>query len=163
MNRLGQEFRRELPVDLSDDDREFWVRKATDADSAVIELEAEKKESNSDYAERIKRREAERTDALNILRAGHVVKMVPCSEIYHWRENTIDVVRLDTGEVVETRTMRSEERQAALDFPRVPTLAERNQAAIDALDWDGSQPAEADPADYWGSYWDSIHGQKEAA
>lgn len=51
------------------------------------------------------------------LREGFVWKAIDCEERPDFARNMVEVYRLDTQEKLDERAMRSEERQAAIDFP----------------------------------------------
>ena len=50
-------------------------------------------------------------------RDGHEYRPVDCEEVPNFETNIVAVKRMDTGEILETRAMRAEERQTAIEFP----------------------------------------------
>jgi len=129
-----QRITRILPVELSEDDKAGLVRKVTKARDRILDLEAEKKEFNTQNKKMTESAEANMDEALNTLRRGREDRTVDCQERWNYTSGQIIVTRMDTGEVVEDRTMSALERQQPLALePMEPevTLAERNQAIID--------------------------------
>lgn len=61
---------------------------------------------------------------------GVEYREVDCGEVLVFARNQVDLVRLDTGEVVDSRTMRPEERQEAMDFAG-PSDDEQDEADND--------------------------------
>ena len=77
-------------------------------------LEIEKKESAADYKERIDFRTAEARRLSGILKAGKEIRSVPCEQQFDFASRAVTVWRLDTGEIVSSRTMELDEMQESM-------------------------------------------------
>jgi len=94
-----------LPEPLTDaEDKEIGKQQAQ-ANQEIAQAEDELKSVKSQYKSRIDSAEARRNEYAAIINAGHQQKQVECHLIKDFRENTITLVRLDTEEIVRTRTM----------------------------------------------------------
>lgn len=80
------------------------------------EVETEAKSVADGFKRQIKDLDRKITDRAEEVRTGVERRLVPCTERGRWRDNLVDVVRLDTGEVVRSRPMTESERQQALPF-----------------------------------------------
>lgn len=88
----------------------------TMADKGLLELEI--KEQTSTLKAQVKKL-SQRSDALALeIRTGEEYRQVECTERRDFRNNLVDVVRMDTGEVVRSRPMTAGERQEQIDFAR---------------------------------------------
>lgn len=105
-----------LPVPLTDAEyKEFGIL-VSRANQEIAQAEDELKSVKSQYKSRIDSAEARRNEYAAIINAGHQRKQVECHLVKDFQENTITLIRLDTGDVVRTRTMTAAEKQRGLDF-----------------------------------------------
>jgi hypothetical protein len=124
-------FTRQLSVLLNEKEREKRVQDHLAALAEERRLKFEKAELASEVTAKIKLAAKAARDIEEALREGKELREVKCIERFLWETHGVDVVREDTGEVIETRAMTSEERQ-----PELPLLerAEKNGAAKDGAD-----------------------------
>ena len=97
---MEQEFSRELPVELSDDE----VAERSDRMARAL-AEHDASQAEADKVRKRYKREMEALDAevrllADIVRQRREVRDVPCKTITE-RDGTVTVVRLDTGEVIQ--------------------------------------------------------------
>jgi hypothetical protein len=94
-----------LPVPLTDAEyKEFGIL-VSRANQEIAQAEDELKSVKSQYKSRIDSAEARRNEYAAIINAGHQQRQVECTLFKDFRDNTISLIRGDTGEVVRTRTM----------------------------------------------------------
>jgi hypothetical protein len=105
-----------LPVPISDAQyKEFGIL-VSRANQEIAQAEDELKAVKSQFKSRIDAAEARRNDFASIINAGHQQRQVECHLVKDFAANTITLIRLDTGEVVRTRTMTAAEKQRGLAF-----------------------------------------------
>lgn len=105
-----------LPVPITDAEYKEIGLKMGAANQEIIQAENELKSVKSQYKSRIDSAKTRRDECASIINAGHQQRQVECHLMKDFNENTITLVRLDTGEVVRTRTMTTAERQRGLEF-----------------------------------------------
>lgn len=105
-----------LPVPITDPEYKEIGLKMGGANQEIIQAENELKSVKSQFKSRIDSAKTRRDEYAAIINAGHQQRQVECLEVKDFFENTITLIRLDTGEVVRTRTMTTAERQRGLDF-----------------------------------------------
>lgn len=103
-----------LPVPLTDAEYKEIGKQQAQANQEIAQAEDELKSVRSQYKSRIDSAEARRNEYAAIINAGHQQKQVECCQVKDFRENTVTLVRLDTHEIVRTRTMTAGERQRGL-------------------------------------------------
>ena len=111
-----------LPVPLTETERQEMSAELIKGIETRVELDAEKRASAKDYTERVSHADVTIRNLAATLRRGTVIRDVECSEQRSWSTREMLVVREDTGEVVERRTMTAEEAQ--MEFP-APADGER--------------------------------------
>lgn len=83
-------------------------------DQANVELE--KKDANAEFKSRLDDID-KRLSALGLeVRTGREHREVPCIERADYAENRVEIIRMDTGEVIRMRPLEKYERQEALQF-----------------------------------------------
>lgn len=75
------------------------------------QLENQRKSVNADFKAQIDAKDAEGFRLTRLVRERGEWKTVMCDEITDYDEATVTVVRRDTGEIVRTRTLLTDERQ----------------------------------------------------
>ena len=105
-----------LPVALTVTEQLEFGRLQSAAQQEIIQAKNELKSVKSQFKSRIDSAETRRDDYASIINTGHQQKAVECHLIKNFQENTITLIRLDTGEVVRTRTMTAAEKQRGLGF-----------------------------------------------
>ncbi|CAO0822447.1 conserved hypothetical protein [Desulfarculales bacterium] len=103
-----------LPVKLTDMDYKDFGIKMGQANQDISKAEDELAAVKSQYKSRIDAAVAKRNEYSAIINSGCEYKKVDCHLVKDFQAGTITLIRLDTGEVVRTRTMGMEERQRGL-------------------------------------------------
>jgi len=91
---------------------ENMARKVTEAD----ELEGQKKTVTSEYAAKINSANTEAQSTAKKLTSGFEMRQIDCEEQLDYDQKEVTTIRLDDGEIVETRTMSNLELQQSLDL-----------------------------------------------
>jgi hypothetical protein len=105
-----------LPVPLTDAEHKEISQRMAAANQEIAQIEIDLKAVKSQFKSRKESAEARRNECSDFINAGHQQKQVECSLVKDFNENTITLIRQDTGEIVRTRTMSPPERQRGLDF-----------------------------------------------
>lgn len=82
--------------------------------SEITDLEDQKKSSASDFKARIDGSTAQASILARKIQNGYEFRDIECEEVWNWDEKSVDVIRLDTFEVVKSRTMTAGELQQGL-------------------------------------------------
>ena len=86
----------------------------------VTERDALEDEITSTYAAKINAAQAEAHQAARLIQNGYDMRQIDCEEESDFTHQTIRITRLDTGEIVEERTMTNYElQQSIFDEPQV--------------------------------------------
>lgn len=113
------EFVRKLPCKLTAAELEERLHEAKTAVDEIATLAGEvadlKKEAKEKQSE-IDAKQRRINDLAKIADAGEEERDVPCHYRYLIESNAVELVRLDTSDIVEQRAMTAEERQQQLDF-----------------------------------------------
>lgn len=107
-----------LPVPLTDAEHKEISKMMAAANQEIVQAEIELKAVKTQYKSRMESAEARRQEYSDIINAGHRQRQVECHLVKDFTTNTITLIRLDTGEIVRTRTMTTAERQRGLDFEK---------------------------------------------
>lgn len=86
---------------------EDMARKVTEAE----DLEDQKKAVVSEFSGKINLARAEANAKAKKLTSGFEMKMIECEETFDYDKQKVIVIRLDDGEIVETRAMTNYELQ----------------------------------------------------
>lgn len=89
-------------------------------DQSTIELE--KKEANADFKSRLDAIDTKLSALALEVRTGKEYREVPCTEHADYADGRVEIIRMDTGQVVRMRPLEPHERQQGLAF------AERGRA-----------------------------------
>jgi hypothetical protein len=103
-----------LPVKLTDLDYKDFGIKLGQANQEISHAEDELAAVKKQFQSRIAAAEAKRNEYSAIINSGCEYKKVDCHLVKDYSAASITLVRLDTNEVVRTRTMGVEERQRGL-------------------------------------------------
>ena len=76
------------------------------------ELEEEARETAKEFREQIKARKKSQTALASKIRSRSEVRAVKCKIVPNLEAGLVDVIRLDTGELVRSREMSAEEERA---------------------------------------------------
>ena len=105
-----------LPVPLTDSEHKEISKMMAAANQEIVQAEIELKAVKTQYKSRMESAEARRQEYSDIINAGHQQRPVECHLVKDFTANTITLIRLDTGEIVRTRTMNATEKQRGLNF-----------------------------------------------
>jgi hypothetical protein len=119
----GQEYARELPVVATLSDLAQLGQQLAATVDEVTTVKTFRRESNAQFREQLTSLEAQQKKLSECMKSGRKLEPVTCQE-YMRKDNLIEVVRLDTGEIVETRQATSDDLQKEID---VAELHERRQ------------------------------------
>jgi hypothetical protein len=106
---------RELPVKLSDEAMQARRLALSSLAEQRMRLEDELKEVSAPLREDIKLNKQEQKKLAKIIAEGSEPAMVQCEVEQVFAQNAVVVRRLDTHEIVETRSMSGSERQLSID------------------------------------------------
>ena len=126
---------RQLPVELTPTERMARAMTAAERQSEYCELESQKKATTSTLGRQLKEIRSEIEDLQRAVRSGKETQSVQVETLRNEARRTVETLRLDTGEVVDTRPMTVEERQGKLfgiDGGKVDDLLVEKAAAADA-------------------------------
>lgn len=108
------EFMREIPVELSTEELEKKSDRLVDAELKLEAQIADKKAVVSEHNQGIKDTRETIAALVAQLKARTEVRPVRCFERRDYAQNKVDIVRTDTGAVVESRAMTLDDRQGEL-------------------------------------------------
>lgn len=115
-NTVTKEETRTLRTQLTADELAEAAETLAHATQELEKLEDEKKSFGSSIKARIDEASAKQRGMAAIVASKHDWREVRCSSRRDFDAQTLTVVRLDTGEVVESRRLRESELQTALPF-----------------------------------------------
>ena len=96
------------------------VKKAAKELSACTDelkmLEEEKKSMSDNFKSKITACEAQQSLSSAFVRDEYEYRRVDCNKILDYKTKNVQVVRTDTGEVIEDRDMLADEMQKEMDF-----------------------------------------------
>jgi hypothetical protein len=121
---------RELEVELTDKEKLTRNVELLEAMEHRDQLRALKSQETADRNAEIKMAEKNVKERASALRSGKEKRPVECIERQIFSQNCVEVVRSDTGAVVEKRAMTLEEREIQLPFSTVPKSGEPLTASI---------------------------------
>lgn len=106
----------QLPVEASSPERDAAGKRLAMLFRKHEALESERRETNAEFRETFAGIKKNMDEAATTFEKGTKLEAVEVSERLVVETNEVVVVRLDTGEIVETRTAAPEDRQEALDL-----------------------------------------------
>jgi len=96
------------------------IKKAAKSLSACTDelksLEEEKKAMSDNFKSQITACEAQQSLSSALVRDEYEYRRVDCNKILDYKNSTVQVVRTDTGEVIENRDMLADEKQKTMEF-----------------------------------------------
>jgi hypothetical protein len=110
---------RSLPVTLTDEELKIRADQLASKVKEVNQLEAEKKVNASAFKEKIERVAGERDGLSTTVKERREDRPVECYWMENWKLYTMELVRSDTQERVDSRPMTHNERQGSLKFSNV--------------------------------------------
>ncbi len=124
---------RELAVELTETEKTAKGQSIARTLEHIDELEQEKKDRTRDLANIIKGERLVAKKLARQLREGKEIRPVECTEDLDFRIGVAHLKRNDTGEVIETRPLRVDERTPKLfDIKAKEPKAKKQQAAAPA-------------------------------
>lgn len=134
-------FKIDIPVDLTPAE---LARMKDDLAIAAVELEEltdEARESAARFREERKELKGKVRNLARTIKHGKVPRPIECRRVLDPEARTVETVRVDTGEVVDSRAARPDELQGALDLKDQPVeflpgnlvLVETVEAAADSI------------------------------
>ena len=116
----GKQFLRELPVPLNEHELQLYgAQLATKVNEAGL-LEERKKQINSEWSQKIKIVDNEVKRLADARAKGEEIRAVPCRE--RIRNSVIEIVRLDTMVVIDTRPAELRDLQPSLPGTGAPEI-----------------------------------------
>jgi len=103
-----------LPVDLTDAEVLGYGREVARAYAERDRIQGELKTIKSDYGSKIDEQEATIGKLSGRVHSGIETRDVTCVETKNWSDVTVTVARSDTGETIEARPMREDEKAEKL-------------------------------------------------
>jgi hypothetical protein len=105
---------RNLAVHLSDAEILEYGRRLAQANSDVHNEEERQKQVKTELKSKLEGFELERTRLSSIVSSGRENRDIPCDMVFDYSRLIVEVIRLDTKEVAETRRMTEAEQQRKL-------------------------------------------------
>jgi len=136
---------RSLPVLLADDEIKILGETLARKDREKRNLEAEKKLNAQSFKDKIDTLDEDMRSLATTIRDGREYRPVECREEFNYERGIIEVMRVDTGEVVEQRRMTESERQGKL-FEREQPSEQKEQTA-EASEQPATDELHAEPVD----------------
>jgi len=116
--------KRLLPCVLTETEKMERGRQLADLEYAKAEIERAKKTANDRFKDELTATELAIEKTTVIVRAGEENRDVECEWRKNWDVMIKSLIRLDTGEIVETAAIREEERQRDLPIVEATTCSE---------------------------------------
>lgn len=105
---------RNLPVELTKDEIRLRGEELARKHAEWDEVESARKAADKEAKGKLERIEAESKELANNIRTGREYRDIEVREVKNTDTLTMDLVRVDTGEVVESRPLRADELQVGL-------------------------------------------------
>lgn len=103
-----------LPVRLSDNEIKLRGEKLADLLREIGVLDEEKKLESKKYSDKIKEKEIEANEVADAIRSGQEDRDVEIERRPDYTKEVVEVIRLDTGEIIASEPMTDEDRQLNL-------------------------------------------------
>jgi hypothetical protein len=140
----------DLPVRLTAAEKALKAEQLVADMHEIQDLEDQKKTATSEYSSKIKRKQEHARQLAYELKTGTELRPVECYERPVYGDMVVELIRVDTGEVVSTRGMHPSERQRAMEFGEDVAASERRKggshkrrgAAPEAVANDNGEPSE---------------------
>lgn len=113
---LTKPINRILAVPLTTIEKVDFGRRLAMLHQEYAQVEREKKSSADDFKDRLEILDGQTSSLARVVRDGEEFRDVECTWRYLFEANTKELIRMDTGEIVETTTISSEERQLMLQI-----------------------------------------------
>lgn len=106
----------ELPCKLDAQEKLLKSEQLAQKLGEIKQLEDDKKASAKRFGSEIEEKRGDASKLAQEIRTGSELRPIECTERARYADLMVDLIRLDTGEVVSSRPMHPQERQAALDL-----------------------------------------------
>jgi len=111
---IGETRKVVLPVKLTSAESALYGNCLANLALELVALEETKREFAKDIGDQIKEKRKHLESKARVVRSGLEERYVEVRDEFRHETNEVDVVRMDTGEVVATRPMTEEDRQQPL-------------------------------------------------
>jgi len=111
---LRRKVTKALPCQLTEAEILKYGRDMAHAMSERDRVQAEFDSVKQEYKARIEEHSANINKLSGRVNSGIETRDVACEEVKDWTDGTVTVARLDTGEIVEARPMREDEKQTEI-------------------------------------------------
>jgi hypothetical protein len=115
---------RSLPVELTDEELRAKANELASVVSGLGSYEREKSEVSKQIGGKIEQARKEMGRLSQQISTKQEWRDVACEEQFDFEENIVRVIRKDTGDTVDTRVMRPEERQQRMKLVPIKKEAE---------------------------------------
>lgn len=105
---------RTLPVKLTPDEVRVRATQAAEKQEEYCDVERRKKDLTRDLGQQLKTKRSEIETLLRAVRTGKEDQLVQVTTRRNEDRRTIETLRMDTGEIIDSRAMTVEERQGKL-------------------------------------------------
>ena len=113
---MSEPFSRELPCELTDVELLTHSKDLAKLNQDLVEKETRKKEVASDYAAQLSAITSTIQVESRKVATGIEYRFVECQWVPNFTEDINELFRLDTGEIIETRAITQQDRQAELEI-----------------------------------------------
>lgn len=111
---MPTKFTRDLPVKLTDAEQLLKGKELSKSMGDLLALESEAADVVGEFKKRIKDLRAEIEAKRLVVETGQENSPIACQEVPHFESSSVEIIREDTGEVIQVRPMNEAERQRAL-------------------------------------------------
>lgn len=119
---------KQLPVKLTGEEKLLKSDQRTAVTQDVMELEEQLKANADNYKTQIKEKQNVLLALHRELRSGEEIRPIECVEVPRWEQDMVEVVRNDTGEVVERRAMDPRDKQSHLSLGDFDAAREKRRS-----------------------------------
>lgn len=136
---MGKRFERTVKEEVGKNNVDKAKTQLADQYAELLSIKAEKAEAGATFNKRLKDTRKTMRELLGVIQTGQREVSVECEERMNERRKEVEIVRCDTGQVVDRRPMTAEELQEPL-FDKRAKGNGRDKAANDV---DGAEEAGA--------------------
>ncbi len=113
--KLTTKTTRDFACTLTELEKLEYGKKLADLGYSKEQIEADKKAATEGFKQQLAAVESGSKRLISAIRDGMERREVDCEWIYRWESLTKELVRCDTGEIVEREVIGVDERQIGLD------------------------------------------------
>ena len=114
-DHISAEFRT-LKVIMEPPDQKKAGKDLANAVESIELIDSAKKTAMAEFGAKAKAAAQDIQELSRCLRSGYFLREVACEKRIDWGLLTFIVTRMDTGEVIEKRSMNAEEKQMTMEF-----------------------------------------------